>query len=150
MVGSDPLCGGDPGGVTQPDSTPGSSSGGHCQDTCDPDHSDCLAGLNCLPRQPGGSDFMCWDQAICTTPIQVEVTNEATEAASCGDGACDPGESSQNCAPDCGAMCGDSQCNGGESQQSCPADCGQPPSASEPTRCPCVNGVLSCDNTKKC
>jgi hypothetical protein len=168
MVGSNPLCGGDQGGdtqpasnpetssgdqggVTQPASNPETSSGGHCQDKCDPNISDCLAGLKCQPSTPGSTDFICWDQTICTAPVQVEVTDQATESKGCGDGVCDAGigESAITCPADCG-LCGNNFCDPGESVYTCTPDCGEPPSGGDGSKCKCVNGVLSCDKSKKC
>ena len=42
----------------------------------------------------------------------------------CGDGACNPDESTANCQEDCGTSCGDAACNGGESSVNCADDCG--------------------------
>lgn len=66
---------------------------------------------------------------------------------SCGDGACQPGESATACPEDCKAgagQCGDGQCASSESCTTCAADCGKCASK-------CGNG--SCDageNTASC
>ncbi|MBI1826344.1 MAG: right-handed parallel beta-helix repeat-containing protein [Planctomycetes bacterium] len=41
----------------------------------------------------------------------------------CGDGVCDPGDSCELCACDCGACCGDGVCSVHENCISCPVDC---------------------------
>lgn len=58
-------------------------------------------------------------EALCATGIQ-------SSLCPCGDGECDEdgGETSATCAIDCGATCGDGACNGGESAMDCPEDCG--------------------------
>ncbi|MFH1533039.1 MAG: CHAP domain-containing protein [Pseudomonadota bacterium] len=43
---------------------------------------------------------------------------------SCGDGACNGGESCQSCSQDCGQCCGNGACDNGETCQSCQGDCG--------------------------
>jgi hypothetical protein len=48
---------------------------------------------------------------------------------SCGNGTCDPNESSSICPADCGGggssgSCGDNVCDGSENSSSCPSDCG--------------------------
>ena len=55
----------------------------------------------------------------------------------CGDGTCDPGESSASCPADCDApaACGDGVCQAGENPGSCPDDCDDPcwgPDETEP------------------
>jgi hypothetical protein len=146
MVGSNPLCG-DPDGITQPASTPGTSSGGHCQDKCDPnDPNSCLAGLSCVPRSTAAaSGYICYNQQICNPSM----TQEPTEAIStappcvCGDGVCEQArcnELQQNCPADCGSgqpqpptkpcdkSCGNGACepNCQEDTATCPADCKEP------------------------
>ncbi len=46
--------------------------------------------------------------------------------AECGNGKCEPGESATSCKTDCavgGKVCGDGKCEGEETYASCPADC---------------------------
>lgn len=52
----------------------------------------------------------------------------ATAGTICGDGTCDPGETTSNCAPDCppppsNGGCGNGSCDSGESAATCPLDC---------------------------
>ncbi len=52
----------------------------------------------------------------------------ATAGTICGDGTCDPGETTSNCAPDCPAPassggCGNGSCDSGETAATCPLDC---------------------------
>ncbi len=47
-----------------------------------------------------------------------------TQCRTCGDGVCSNGETSGNCAADCGPTCGNGSCDvAGESCHSCPRDC---------------------------
>lgn len=51
-------------------------------------------------------------------------TTGSSGGPSCGDGACNGGETCQTCEADCGACCGNGTCDGGEMCDTCPADCG--------------------------
>ena len=49
----------------------------------------------------------------------------AAHAQTCGDLACDPGETYCTCASDCAVSCGDGTCDGlAEDSCTCPEDCG--------------------------
>jgi V8-like Glu-specific endopeptidase len=47
-----------------------------------------------------------------------------TGGATCGNGACEAGESAASCAQDCGGNCGNGVCEQSESAVTCAADCG--------------------------
>ncbi len=85
----------------------------------------------------------------------------AGSALSCGDGACDPGESCSTCADDCGDCpntCGNGTCDTGETAATCPDDCdlcgnGTCDNGETAATCPddcdlCGNGT--CDNGEDC
>ncbi len=63
----------------------------------------------------------------------------------CGNGQCEPGESTQTCPKDCqqpGPVCGDGICQDPE-PKTCPSDCGPP----KPV---CGNGICEPDESKTC
>ncbi len=65
----------------------------------------------------------CW--WTCTPSCPPESSCDPALPA-CGDGRCDPVESCDRCATDCGAcatVCGDNVCGGAEAAASCPGDC---------------------------
>src|SRR5690606_38014084 len=66
-------------------------------------------------------------------------------ASTCGNAACDSGETCSTCAKDCGACarCGDATCGSGEDCTSCAADCGSCMSAVS-----CGDAV--CDMSEDC
>jgi hypothetical protein len=43
---------------------------GACDDICNPDSPNCLAGLSCLPSVNDPSKYMCWNDSICTGGLQ--------------------------------------------------------------------------------
>ena len=89
-------------------------------------------------------------------PPGMDATDE-TLLASCGNGTCDPGESCETCAGDCGdcpATCPNGECDPGESCSICPSDCGPCPDVCGgcPTGQQCIDGpggpfCTACDPT---
>jgi len=73
------------------------------------------------------------------TPVEPNPTTVPPAASpTCGDGACNGGETCASCNADCGVCppsCGDGACNGNENCTICPSDCGacvpKPPEANE-------------------
>ena len=86
----------------------------------------CDVAMDCQP----GTSVVCNDGQACTT----DSCNEGSDTCDytvasgfCGDGCCESGEDSCNCAADCGpSTCGDGVCcaSAGEDTCSCGSDCG--------------------------
>lgn len=67
---------------------------------------------------------MRWTALLAASVCLLGLVGCGGEAAVCGDGVCDDGESTQTCPADCtSAQCGDSVCEGEENSQSCGVDC---------------------------
>ena len=125
----------------EPESVSDVPEAGACFDTCDPaDANSCLAGLACLPRSVGSSEYICYNEGICSasTPGATEQPS-GDQPCTCGDGVCEQtrcNELQQTCPADCGqsqpqqppaqpaAVCGDNVCNGSETCSTCSQDCG--------------------------
>jgi hypothetical protein len=130
------------GGGMEPESLSSTPAAGACFDTCDAtDANSCLAGLSCLPRSEGGSEYICYNESICSpsTPQEPNVTQgpSSDQPCVCGDGVCEQArcnELQQTCPADCGQpqqppvqpapLCGDNACNGNETCWTCSQDCG--------------------------
>ena len=110
-----------------------------------------MGSQTCLPSETYG---IC----VCGTGFDLGVDG----MSACGNGACDPGESTATCPADCpAAMCGNGACDAGETTATCPADCpammcgngvcdAGETAASCPADCPaamCGNGVCDAGET---
>ena len=69
----------------------------------------------------------------------------------CGDGVCEGGENSINCAIDCGSgpECGDGNCDLGEDCSNCPADCAVPENCSDGLDNDC-DELIDCSDLEDC
>jgi hypothetical protein len=124
---------------------------GVCGDTCNPDISySCQAGLSCLARSEGSSEYICWNNSICAAsvtqpdnpPVVTEgpVSTEAPQECGAGwlpSGGCVCCGSTLTCAdgtvaqfnPQCmdgapAAVCGNAVCEASETCWTCSMDCG--------------------------
>jgi hypothetical protein len=112
-------------------------------DTCSAEFgvNQCAAGLVCIPDSTGTGATTCRPtggvSAVCAPPASCgngkcdpgETTSICPQDCQgngpCGDGVCEPGENVESCPNDCPAVCGDGICSvGPEDQNSCPKDCG--------------------------
>jgi hypothetical protein len=108
--------------------------------------SDCISGIG------GGTPEACWKyDGVCHPKKETRACSDCSPGFCCGDGFCDVGENSTNCAIDCGSsLCGNGTCDAGEDQCSCPQDCGNPP-AYEIPYLTCSDGLDNdCNNGADC
>jgi uncharacterized protein YkwD len=97
-------------------------------DTCDADETCTNCPTDCGPCEPVCGDGTC--EAAGTPPESWGAgAADCGPCTSCGDGACNGGETCESCAGDCGPCgptCGDGTCDPGETQENCASDCGSP------------------------
>jgi len=78
------------------------------------------------PTNGGDTGVTSTSTSTSTNTSTTNATTTTTSGTSCGDFACNGGETCGTCPTDCGACqtCGDAICQAGETAVSCRADCG--------------------------
>ncbi len=110
----------------------------HCATDCTNPSADGCA--NCMLQNCGTTIAACYE-VVCSN-VCGNGTCEPGETSDncpqdcprCGDGICSPQENDANCASDCASGCGNETCDASEDCETCPTDCGSCP----PT---CGNGT---------
>ena len=101
-------------------------------DTAEDSQSDTSSDTITEPDPGSDTAVPACGNGICE-PEESSISCPADCGQDCGDGTCNGEESTTNCPADCGSLCGDGVCNGTETSEICSDDCG-----SEPVDCPLV------------